>query len=117
MSIGVIEIVLLILVAVLAAVVSYHHAQIRALNTARGADNDDKGSERRNAEEETALYRRAREIVIKAGKASPSYLQRQLRVGYADASRLMDMLEDNGVVSPADGSKPHRLLIDLDDNI
>ena len=58
-----------------------------------GADDDD-------------LYEEAREIVTKAGKASTSYLQRKLRIGYARAARLVDILEERGVIGPADGSKP-----------
>jgi S-DNA-T family DNA segregation ATPase FtsK/SpoIIIE len=57
------------------------------------------------------LYEDAREIVIEAEKASTSYLQRKLKVGYARAARLMDMLEERGVVGEADGSKPREVLI------
>lgn len=56
------------------------------------------------------LYEDARETVIRAGKASTSYLQRKLRVGYARAARLMDILEENGVIGPAQGSKPRDVL-------
>jgi len=62
-------------------------------------------------EEEDELYEEARDLVIKAGKASSSYLQRRLRIGYARAARLVDMLEERGVVGPADGSKPREILI------
>jgi len=55
------------------------------------------------------LYEEAREIVIEAGKASSSYLQRKLKIGYARAARLLDMLEERGVVGPADGSKPREI--------
>lgn len=56
------------------------------------------------------LYEEAREEVIKAGKASTSYLQRKLRVGYSRAARLMDILEDKGVIGPSDGSKPRSVI-------
>ncbi|HEY4484083.1 MAG TPA: DNA translocase FtsK, partial [Candidatus Paceibacterota bacterium] len=52
------------------------------------------------------LYEDARMAVLEAGKASASYLQRKLKVGYARAARLLDMLEERGVVGPADGAKP-----------
>jgi len=55
------------------------------------------------------LYEEAREIIIKAGKASTSYLQRKLRIGYARAARLMDILEEKGVIGAADGSKPREV--------
>jgi S-DNA-T family DNA segregation ATPase FtsK/SpoIIIE len=57
------------------------------------------------------LYEEARQIVIEAGKASTSYIQRKLRVGYARAARLMDILEDKGVIGPADGAKPREVLV------
>jgi S-DNA-T family DNA segregation ATPase FtsK/SpoIIIE len=62
--------------------------------------------------EEDDLYEEARQTVVEAGKASTSYLQRKLRVGYARAARLMDILEENGVVGPQDGSKPRDVLIE-----
>jgi S-DNA-T family DNA segregation ATPase FtsK/SpoIIIE len=62
-------------------------------------------------EGEDDLYEEAREIVVSAGKGSTSYLQRKLRIGYSRAARLMDILEEQGVVGPADGSKPRDVLI------
>ena len=56
------------------------------------------------------LYDDARIAVIEAGKASTSYLQRKLRVGYSRAARLMDLLEEKGVISEQDGSKPREIL-------
>lgn len=55
------------------------------------------------------LYEEARQIVVQAGKASTSYIQRKLRVGYARAARLMDILEERGVIGPSDGSKPREV--------
>jgi DNA segregation ATPase FtsK/SpoIIIE, S-DNA-T family len=57
------------------------------------------------------LYETAKEEVIKAGKASTSYLQRKLSIGYARAARLVDMLEERGVIGPGAGSKPREILI------
>lgn len=56
------------------------------------------------------LYEEAREAVLQAGKASTSYLQRKLRIGYSRAARLMDMLEERSVIGPSDGSKPREVL-------
>lgn len=56
------------------------------------------------------LYRQAAEIVITAGKASTSMLQRRLRIGYARAARLIDLLEKTGIVGPADGARPRAVL-------
>jgi DNA segregation ATPase FtsK/SpoIIIE, S-DNA-T family len=57
------------------------------------------------------LYEEAKQIVIEAGKASTSYIQRKLRVGYARAARLMDILESKGVIGPSDGAKPREVLV------
>ncbi len=57
------------------------------------------------------LFEDARETVIHAGKASTSYLQRKLRIGYSRAARIMDLLEERGVIGPADGSKPRDVLV------
>ncbi len=61
---------------------------------------------------EDELYGDAKLAVLEAGKASTSYLQRKLRVGYSRAARLIDMLEENGIIGPQDGSKPREVLID-----
>lgn len=62
------------------------------------------------------LYEEARRIVIEARKASASLLQRRLRIGYARAARLIDMLEENGVVGPGEGAKPREVYFDNVDN-
>ncbi len=56
------------------------------------------------------LYEEARHAVEEAGRASTSYLQRKLKIGYSRAARLMDVLEAKGVIGPADGSKPREVL-------
>lgn len=60
--------------------------------------------------EEDDLYEEARDVVVQAGKASTSYLQRKLRIGYARAARLIDMLEERGVIGPGEGAKPREVL-------
>jgi S-DNA-T family DNA segregation ATPase FtsK/SpoIIIE len=57
------------------------------------------------------LYEQAKEEVIRAGKASASFLQRRLRIGYARAARLLDLLEERKVIGPQEGSKPREVLI------
>ncbi|HSX00870.1 MAG TPA: DNA translocase FtsK 4TM domain-containing protein [Candidatus Saccharimonas sp.] len=57
------------------------------------------------------LFEEAAEAVIRAGKASTSMLQRRLRIGYARAARLVDLLEEQGVVGPADGARPRDVLV------
>ena len=56
------------------------------------------------------LYEEARQIVIETGKASTSFLQRKLGIGYARAARLIDILEERGVVGPGNGAKPREVL-------
>lgn len=61
-------------------------------------------------ENDDPLYEDAKRAVMDAGKASTSYLQRRLKVGYSRAARLIDILEERGVVGAADGSKPREIL-------
>lgn len=56
------------------------------------------------------MYMDAKAAVEEAGRASTSYLQRKLRIGYSRAARLMDILEERGVIGPADGSRPRDIL-------
>jgi S-DNA-T family DNA segregation ATPase FtsK/SpoIIIE len=58
-----------------------------------------------------ALFQEAADTVIRSGKASASLLQRRLRIGYARAARLLDILEERGVVGPADGARPRTVLV------
>lgn len=57
------------------------------------------------------LYEDARAVVIEAGKASTSYLQRRLKIGYSRAARLIDMLEERSVIGPGDGAKARTVLV------
>ncbi len=56
------------------------------------------------------MYLAAKAAVEEAGRASTSYLQRKLRIGYSRAARLMDLLEEKGVIGAADGSRPRDVL-------
>lgn len=58
------------------------------------------------------LLSEAREIIRESGKASASLFQRRLKIGYARAARLLDLLEEQGVVGPADGAKPREVFLD-----
>ena len=62
--------------------------------------------------EKDDLYDEAARIVVSSGQASISYLQRRLRVGFSRAARLVDMMEMEGLVSPAAGGKPREVLVD-----
>ena len=65
---------------------------------------------------EDELFDDARVAVIEAGKASTSYLQRKLRIGYSRAARLMDLLEEKGIIGPQDGAKPRAILAQNSDD-
>ena len=58
------------------------------------------------------MYDEAVATVRDAQKASASLLQRKLGVGYARAARLLDIMEENGVVGPGDGAKPREVFIE-----
>ncbi len=60
------------------------------------------------------MYAQAKQCVIESGKASASLLQRRLRVGYARAARLLDILEEKGVIGPGDGAKPREVYLKPD---
>jgi len=63
---------------------------------------------------EDDMYPDAKAVVMEAGKASASLLQRRLRVGYARAARLLDILEDKGIIGPGDGAKPREVYLKAD---
>ncbi len=64
-----------------------------------------------NGKQEDELLPEAVKIVLESGQASISMIQRRLRVGYARAARLIDIMEQHKIVSGFDGSKPRKLLI------
>jgi len=74
------------------------HSALAGLETGAFPDEDD-----------DPLYEEAKRVVIEAKRASASLLQRRLKLGYARAARLVDILEERGVVGPADGAKPREV--------
>ena len=67
------------------------------------------GSQKRDPE-----FRRAAEVCLQNQGGSTSLLQRKLSIGYGEAARIIDQLEEAGILSPADGSKPRDVLIGFD---
>jgi S-DNA-T family DNA segregation ATPase FtsK/SpoIIIE len=60
------------------------------------------------------LYEEAVRVIITSGQASVSNLQRRLRLGYGRAARMIDRMQSEGIVGPADGSRPREILVKLD---
>jgi len=78
---------------------------------AREDDDDDDDDDMGDDEE---LYRQALDVLRSTRRASTSMIQRRLRIGYNRAARIMDLMEQKGVVGPENGSSPREILVDLD---
>jgi len=68
-----------------------------------------------DGENKDELYEEAVRLVIETNQASVSILQRRMRLGYTRAARLIDMMEQNGLVGPYCGSKPRDILVDREE--
>ena len=102
------------------AIVEFVCAQQKAKydNTLTVADEDSNATTMVDAKDdyEEPLYNEIVEFVVTQGKASASLLQRRFRLGYNRAARCIDLLEDRGIIGPANGSKPREVLVKLDNN-
>ncbi len=67
--------------------------------------------------EDDSKYQDAVRCVVESGKASASLLQRRLRVGYGRASRMIDIMEEQGLIGPADGARPREVLVSSLDEV
>jgi S-DNA-T family DNA segregation ATPase FtsK/SpoIIIE len=65
-------------------------------------------------EEDEELVEKCLEIIRQEKRASTSLLQRRLRLGYNRAARIVDILEQRGILGPGEGAKPREILVDLD---
>jgi S-DNA-T family DNA segregation ATPase FtsK/SpoIIIE len=84
---------------------TYDEKIVRALKSEPGFEWEDTG-------EKDELYEKAVELILVTGQASASYLQRKLKLGYARAARIIDQMEQEGIVGPSEGSKPREFLVD-----
>jgi S-DNA-T family DNA segregation ATPase FtsK/SpoIIIE len=64
--------------------------------------------------EDEELVEKCLEIIRREKRASTSLLQRRLRLGYTRAARIVDILEQRGILGPGEGAKPREILVDLD---
>lgn len=80
---------------------------VRVLKSPVGYVEEDPG-------EKDPIFDKAVQLIIHTGQASASYLQRKLKLGYARAARIIDQMEEEGIVGPSEGSKPREILIDRD---
>ena len=95
------------------ATVQYDEAMIEAMEKHAILDGK-KGASSADADEETGsdpMLKQAVEVVIDAGQASTSLLQRRCKLGYARAARIMDEMEQKGIIGPYEGAKPRAVLI------
>ena len=75
-----------------------------------------KSRRRASGSEDDEMLPEARKLVIESATASASFLQRRLKVGYARAARLLDLMEAEGTVGPSRGAKPRDILVDSSDD-
>ena len=68
----------------------------------------------RSKDEDEELVEKCLEIIRQEKRASTSLLQRRLRLGYTRAARIVDILEQRGILGPGEGAKPREILVDLD---
>jgi len=100
----------------IAAVVAFWKSQGEAeyvqgfLESPRDEKGRDLDAEPEDGDANDELFEDAVRLVLEFGKASTSLLQRRLRIGYGRAAHLIDMMERDGIVGPADGSKPREIL-------
>ena len=95
------------------ATVQYDEAMIEAMEK-HAIQDGKKGASSADADEETGsdpMLKQAVEVVIDAGQASTSLLQRRCKLGYARAARIMDEMEQKGIIGPYEGAKPRAVLI------
>lgn len=88
------------------------HIEQAAENAGKGGSGISSGA---SDDDDDPLMDDAIQIVVETGQASTSMLQRKLKLGYSRASRLIDQMEDRGIVGPFEGSKPRQVLISKQD--
>jgi S-DNA-T family DNA segregation ATPase FtsK/SpoIIIE len=78
------------------------------------ADDEEDGDDGEDLGDDQELYDQALEVIKSTKRASTSMIQRRLRIGYNRAARIMDLMEQKGIVGPENGSSPREIIVDLD---
>jgi S-DNA-T family DNA segregation ATPase FtsK/SpoIIIE len=92
------------------------HVQAQIDRAAKEAEDEENGIEGDDGElgDDSELYAQALDVLKSTKRASTSMLQRRLRIGYNRAARIMEIMEERGIVGPENGSSPREILVDLD---
>ncbi len=92
------------------------HVQAQIDRAAKEADDEENGTEDDDGDlgDDSELYEQALDVLKTSKRASTSMLQRRLRIGYNRAARIMEIMEEKGIVGPENGSSPREILVDLD---
>ena len=77
-------------------------------------EGEEGGDEDGDMGDDGELYQQAIDVLKSTRRASTSMLQRRLRIGYNRAARIMEIMEEKGIVGPENGSSPREILVDLD---
>jgi S-DNA-T family DNA segregation ATPase FtsK/SpoIIIE len=91
-----------------------HEVQARIDRAAREDDEEEGAEEDDELGDDEALYQQALDVLRSTRRASTSMLQRRLRIGYNRAARIMEIMEEKGIVGPENGSSPREILVDLE---
>jgi S-DNA-T family DNA segregation ATPase FtsK/SpoIIIE len=94
----------------------YAHAVQEQIDRAAAEDEAEEAedSEDNSDLDDEALLKKALDVLRSTKRASTSMIQRRLRIGYNRAARLVDLMEERGIVGPENGSSPREILKDLD---
>ena len=92
----------------------YAQSVQQQIDRAAREDDDEAGGEDGDLGDDEELYAQALDVLKSSKRASTSMLQRRLRIGYNRAARIMELMEEKGVVGPENGSSPREILVDLD---
>ena len=92
----------------------YAQAVQQQIDRAAREDDEEEAGEEGDLGDDEELYAQAIDVLKSSKRASTSMLQRRLRIGYNRAARIMELMEEKGVVGPENGSSPREILVDLD---